>query len=92
MNWLAKTIRAMSPNCKEAIRMQSDALDQPLPPARRIGLRIHLFICKWCRRYGRQIIFLRTVARDYEHDHEPLQTLPADARERIKKNLKIAGN
>ena len=92
MSWISNTLRALSPNCKEAVRLQSDALDRPLSPARRLGLRIHLLLCKWCRRYGKQISFLRKVAQDYDHEHEPPQTLPAEARERIQRALKSAKN
>ena len=70
MNWLAKTFRALSPNCKEAIRLQSDALDRPLSRMQRIGLRIHLALCVWCSRYGKQIKFLRTVAQCCEDDRD----------------------
>lgn len=92
MNWLTKTIRALSPNCKEAIRLQSEALDRPQPPLRRIGLRIHLALCVWCSRYGKQIKFLRTAAQHCDYDHEPKQTLPPDARERIKRALETGKN
>jgi hypothetical protein len=92
MNWLIKSIRALSPNCKEAIRLQSEALDHPLSPLRRIGLRIHLALCVWCSRYGKQIKFLRTAAQNCDHDHEPKQTLPPEARERIKRALEAGKN
>jgi hypothetical protein len=87
MNWLAKSFRALSPNCKEAIRLQSDALDRPLSRMQRIGLRIHLAMCRWCSRYGKQIDFLRTIARRCDHDQDPKQTMPPEARERIKRRL-----
>jgi hypothetical protein len=87
MNWLAKTIRALSPNCREAIRLQSESLDRPPSLPKSIGLRIHLVLCIWCSRYGRQIKFLRTAAQRYDHDHEPKQILPREARERIKRAL-----
>lgn len=87
MSWLTNAIRTFSPNCKEAIRLQSEALDHPLPPLRRIGLRIHLALCVWCSRYANQIKFLRTAAQNCEHDHEPKPTMPAEARERIKRRL-----
>ena len=92
MNWLVKIIRALSPNCKEAIRLQSESLDHPLPPLRRIGLRIHLALCVWCSRYGKQIKFLRTAAQHCDHDHEPKQTLSPDARERIRCALQTGKN
>jgi hypothetical protein len=87
MNWLTKTIRALSPNCREAIRLQSESLDRPLSWPKSIGLRIHLVLCIWCSRYGRQIKFLRTAAQRCDHDHEPKQILPREARERIKRAL-----
>ena len=46
--------------------MQSEALDHPLSFRQRIGLRIHLFLCKWCNRYGRQLRFLRSAAHQQE--------------------------
>src|SRR5213083_2703975 len=80
----------ISPNCREAARLQSEALDRPLGLGKRIGLRIHLVLCKWCRRYGRQIGFLRSAAHRHE-EHEqilPPQTLLPEARERIKRRLR----
>jgi hypothetical protein len=92
MNWISKTVRALMPNCREAVRLQSDALDRPLSFWQRAGLRVHLLLCRWCRRYGRQIAFLRTAAHDFEHDHSPEQPMPAEARERIRKAVKTSGN
>jgi hypothetical protein len=79
----------LSLNCREASRAQSEQLDHPLPPATRIGLWLHLLICKWCRRYGRQIRFLRHAA--HEHSSEMTdaapQQLSVEARDRIKQRL-----
>ena len=96
MKWLTKIMKPLtrgagelSPSCKEATRLQSEALDRPLRPRQRIGLRIHLLLCKWCRRYGEQIGFLRSVAHENEK-HEPglpPQPLRPGARERIKRRL-----
>ena len=66
MNLLEKikaTLHALSPNCREAVRAQSDALERPPTLAVRLGLRLHLLMCRWCRRYGQQIRFLRTAAQ-----------------------------
>jgi hypothetical protein len=87
MNWLVNTVRTLSPNCREAIRLQSEALDRPLPWLQRIGLRIHLALCVWCLRYGRQIQFLRIAAKHCDCEQEPKQTLPPEARVRIKRAL-----
>ena len=75
MNWFTNTLKTLargigdlSPSCKQAIRLQSAALDHKLPLRQRLGLRIHLLLCKWCRRYGKQITFLRSVARQPTHE------------------------
>src|SRR5580700_5387138 len=88
-NKIKRACAELSPNCHEAVRAQSEALDHPLPPARRLGLWLHLLICKWCRRYGGQIRFLREAA--HEHPEELMESAPqklsTDARERIKQQL-----
>ena len=80
---------AISPNCRDAARAQSAMLDHPLPPAKRLGLWLHLLICKWCRRYGKQIRFLREAAQEHgeELTEAAPQQLSAGARERIKRRL-----
>ena len=96
MNWLtniAKTLTRgladLSPNCKAASRLQSEALDHKLPLRQRFGLRAHLLLCKWCRRYGKQITFLHHAAHKHPDElAEPVpQKLSAEARERIKQRL-----
>ena len=79
----------LSPSCREATRLQSELMDGPLPLRKRVGLRIHLVLCKWCRRYGRQIGFLRTVAHEHgKHDEVlPSQTLRLEAKQRMKERL-----
>jgi hypothetical protein len=80
----------LSPDCRDASRAQSEALDHPLSPSKRIGLWLHLLICKWCRRYGKQIRFLRVSAHGH---HDALaeavpQKLSPTAREQIKQKLR----
>lgn len=97
MNWLTNMLKALargtaelSPSCREATRSQSEAMDRPLPLRKRIGLHIHLMLCRWCRRYGKQIGFLRSVAHQHEEHEEtlPPQTLRPEAKERMKERLK----
>ena len=87
---LKKGLRTISPNCREASRLQSEALDHALTPLQRFGLRIHLILCKWCRRYGKQIRFLRSAA--HEHPDEVAEatssTLSSETRERLKRALR----
>jgi hypothetical protein len=79
----------MFPDCHQATRLQSEALDRKLPVSKRLGLHFHLLFCKWCRRYGRHISFLRTACEhSAEEEHAaPAQTLSPEARERIRRAL-----
>lgn len=70
--------------------MQSEILDRPVSFPRRAGLTFHLMVCKWCRRYGKQIRLLRSLAQG--HSDELANPLPhklsAEASERIKQKLR----
>jgi hypothetical protein len=81
--------RELTPNCREAVRAQSDALERPPTLTTRLGMRLHLLMCKWCRRYGQQIRFLRTAA--HEHSDEFTAAAPKklshEARARMKQKL-----
>jgi hypothetical protein len=87
---LVRGFAALSPNCQEAVRLQSEALDHPLSSMERLGLRLHLVLCKWCRRYGKQIRLLRDAAHEHPEqlaDAVP-QELSAAAKERIRLSLR----
>ena len=89
---LKSGLRTLSPNCREASRLQSDALDHPLPLPKRFGLRVHLLLCKWCRRYGKQIRFLRLAVHEHpdELNEAAPHSLSPEARERLKRSLRDA--
>jgi hypothetical protein len=87
---LFRGFRAVFPNCRDAIRLQSETLDTRLSPAKRVGLRFHLLICSWCRRYGKQVKFLRKSAHDHPERlaEATSQKLSDEARQRIKEKLR----
>lgn len=80
---------ALLPTCHDAARLQSEAIDGKLCFSKRVGLRLHLLICKWCRRYGKQIEFLSHAATEHPEELTDAvsQTLSAEARERINRRL-----
>lgn len=56
-------------NCREATRLLSNRLEQPLSRKQRIALAIHTLMCNACRNFGRQARFLRrTAARFADSD------------------------
>ena len=88
MNWIIQVVRALSPNCREAIRLQSDVLDRPLSFWQRLGLRIHVTFCLWCFRYGVQVLRIRTAAKKCEPENSPENGLPVAANKCIKEMLR----
>ncbi len=77
-------------NCKKISLLVSESLDRELPLHQRIGIRIHLLMCKLCTRYKKQLLILREAARlhnKHYHDIDPDVTLPPEARERMKRSL-----
>ncbi len=83
-------LSTLSPNCREASRLQSEALDHSLSRGQRVGLRLHLLLCHWCRRYGNQIRFLRQAVHQHpdEANDATSQGLSPEARERLKQSLR----
>lgn len=80
-------------SCKDVTRLLSEAMDRSLPLGKRIGVRLHLLICKFCARYERQLVLIReTVRRLVETDGlaggtlgEPLSEA---AKEQIRRSLR----
>jgi len=85
--------RTLMPTCRQVTRLQSDALDRDLSLPKRFGLRLHLLLCQWCRRYGKQVRFLRRAAREHPEqlNQAAPQTLSPATRERLKRSLRGEG-
>lgn len=97
MNWFVDTGKVLkrmlddlSPSCRRVTRLQSEGLDRQLPILQRVGLRLHLVLCSWCRRYRAQIQFLRAAVRCSDQVAPPLPGLSPEARERIRRRLQDA--
>jgi len=46
-------------SCREASRLLSDRLDRPLRTGERLGLQLHLALCRACSLAEKQFAFLR---------------------------------
>jgi len=74
-------------SCKEISLLASKALDSRLSWRERWAVRLHLVYCRGCREFGRQIEFLRRMARRPEAPTTSDVRLSQDARNRIQANL-----
>jgi len=82
-------------SCKEAARLVSEQLDRKLPFWQRLGLRLHVFICRACSRYARQLRALdQAVSLRYREGFaaESPEHLSPQAIERIKTSLRSSGD
>lgn len=80
-------------SCKEVTRLLSESMDHTLPFGKRLGVRLHLLMCKFCARYKKQLLLIREAAQRLAATEEkpgvhPGETLSEEARERIRKSLR----
>jgi len=78
-------------NCKEVTYMVSESLDRRLPFFKRIGIRMHLLMCKFCSRFRRQLLLLAKISQVHGTQlaqFEPSVTLSPEARSRIKQAMR----
>jgi len=75
--------------CKEASQLVSEQLDRQLSRRERMALRFHLWLCRNCRRFTKQLGFLRsTLRRGVQEGHLPLdKPLSPESKKRILERL-----
>ncbi len=73
--------------CKQASQFISASLDRPLTLRERFALKLHLFICKYCKRFSQQLQTMRVAMTLMAHSIENDNTIemPAAAKNRIAK-------
>ena len=92
MKAIRTLLHDLSPNCRHFAEMKSRALDEPLLLHQTFGMNLHMLLCRWCRRYARQVDLLQSVTRTAE-DRMPDSSelnLSARDREQLKETLRAA--
>lgn len=74
------------PTCREIAAQLSREQDAAEPTPHRLSLRLHLMMCRHCRRYERQLVWLRQSLTRARADNTPPR-LSASAQKRIHKRL-----
>ena len=80
-------------SCRDVTRLISESMDRSLPFGKRVGVRLHLLVCRFCARYERQLRLIREAARHLAASGKKpgAQTgdaLSEEARERIRRSLR----
>jgi hypothetical protein len=80
-------------NCKDVTQLISQSMDTSLPIGKRIGVRIHLLMCRFCSRYEKQLLLIREtmrrlVAAEETSEGPSPETLSEETRERIRRSFR----
>lgn len=77
--------------CRDVSQKVSQSMDEPLPFSQRMAVWIHLMMCRYCRRFQRQLIALRKISGMEDMGDsidEASDKLSEDAKTRIKEKLR----
>ena len=79
-------------SCKDVTRLLSESMDHSLPIGKRVGVRFHLLICKFCARYERQLLLIRETVRrlaamEDAYGSLTVERLSEESKERIRSSL-----
>ncbi len=76
-------------NCKQTSLLVSQSLDRPLTWRERWAVRVHLWICVYCRRFMQQLNFIRKQMRLWQVEQANAEEikLPVSAKARITQQL-----
>ncbi len=93
MKSLSKIMNYVLPDCKEVAELSSNSLDEILPFKKRLGLKLHIIMCKFCRRNNEQLYLIRELIRKKLSSSENGSTevnrrLSEESRQRIASLLK----
>jgi hypothetical protein len=78
-------------SCKGVSQRVCESMDRRLPIHQRLMIFMHLAMCRFCRRYCRQVNCLRDIARDprlQEAGMDDSASLSPETCERLKKTLR----
>lgn len=93
MKRLRDAWRILNLSCQGMSHIASESLDRDVRGGERLALQMHVLYCTSCRRFLRQITFLRSALRRFVGQMElgddlPGPPLPDDLRERITRALR----
>ncbi|GAB4324102.1 MAG: hypothetical protein Kow0074_16800 [Candidatus Zixiibacteriota bacterium] len=87
MKLTTRLMNRILPTCEDVSHLTSQAMDESLPFSKRLGLRLHLMMCVWCRRNSEQLRLIRDLARRLAASEPDDAKLDDAARARLTKLL-----
>lgn len=77
-------------SCRDVTGLASDHLEGVLPLRSRMGLRLHLWMCAYCRLYVRQIAQVATLLRGLGRRPTTPPALSRELRDRLERRRRDA--
>lgn len=79
-------------NCKDTSKLVSESLDRQLSWRQRVGLWMHLSMCRLCSAFRKDLVHLHEETRQHaaQVDQDVAEAdvkLPIEARKRIKRTI-----
>jgi hypothetical protein len=65
----------MLPTCRQVAELASENIDEPVRGARWLKMKLHLLICTYCRRYGKQMVLSSKTVKALDHSCQPNETI-----------------
>lgn len=91
MKIIRKILLILTLKCSQASLMLSRAEEEELDSVEKIALRFHLMICHSCRRFEKQLSFLRRIfarlSKNEFYESDNLPGMTEESKDRIKKNI-----
>ena len=75
-------------NCRKVSHLVSEAMDREISLARRIGIKFHLMMCRYCSRYERQLKTIRQMVQKGAEENEPTHTLSDEKKRHLQDIIK----
>lgn len=75
-------------SCERAATLSSESMERRLALRERLALRAHMAMCKLCRRFARQLQFLRLAGAQAQTHIRVDVSLDEDAKERIRRQIR----
>lgn len=86
---LMRAMTRVMPSCRDISELISAGMDRRLPWRKRLSIRLHVSLCKFCRRYEKQLHLLHASVRHYADPDANVveKSLSPAAKEKLEKVL-----
>ena len=76
-------------SCKNASQIISQSLDRQLTMQERFALKLHLLICKYCKRFSQHMQTIRVALKLATHaiENDDTITMPSETKKRLMQSI-----